>query len=121
MISPCYTVRWMELSQTEITPGTVAISIAGKLMVGGEGDRIVELVETGLRGGKRIFVFDLSGITVLDSTGVGHFIARFNKIMAAGGQMRMAGATGHVFHTFHVSLLDQVFPFFPTVEEAAKS
>jgi hypothetical protein len=32
--------------------------------------------------------------------------------------MRMAGATGHVFHTFHVSLLDQVFPFYPTVEAA---
>jgi hypothetical protein len=30
----------------------------------------------------------------------------------------MAGATGHVFQTFHVSLLDQIFPFFSTPEEA---
>lgn len=111
----------MELSHTEVAPGTVAISTAGKLMIGEDGDRIVELVESQLRAGVRVFIFDLSGITVLDSTGVGHFIASFNKIMGVGGQMRMACATGHVFHTFHVSMLDQVFPFFSTVQDALQA
>ena len=111
----------MEISHAEVAPGKVAITLTGKLMVGGDGGRIVELVEGMLREGTRIFIFDLSGVTVIDSTGVGHFISSFNKIMAAGGEMRMAGATGHVFHTFHVSLLDQVFRFFPTVDEAATS
>jgi hypothetical protein len=32
--------------------------------------------------------------------------------------MRMAGATGHIFQSFHISLLDQVFPFFGSVDEA---
>jgi len=35
--------------------------------------------------------------------------------------MRMAGATGHVFQTFHISLLDTVFRFFPSVDEAARA
>ncbi len=111
----------MEISQTEVAPGIVAITLAGKLMIGGDGNRIVEMVQTLLQEGKRIFIFDLAGITLIDSTGVGHFISSFNKIMGAGGEMRMAAATGHVFHTFHVSLLDQVFRFFPSVEEAAKA
>jgi anti-sigma B factor antagonist len=111
----------MEISQAEVAPGIVAITLAGKMMIGGDGDRIVSLVETLLKSGTRILIFDLAGITVLDSTGVGHFIASFNKIMASGGEMRMAGAAGHVFQTFHVSLLDQVFPFFPTIEDAAKA
>ena len=110
----------MEITQAEVGPGKVAITLAGKLMVGGDGDRIVQMVESLLTSGTRIFIFDLSGITVIDSTGVGHFISSFNKIMAKGGEMRMAGATGHVFQTFHVSLLDQVFPFFPSVEAAAQ-
>jgi anti-anti-sigma factor len=110
----------MEISHTEVAPGKVAITLAGKLMIGGDGGRIVELVQTLLGEGARIFIFDLSGVTVIDSTGVGHFISSFNKIMGAHGEMRMAGATGHVFHTFHVSLLDQVFRFFPSVQEAAK-
>ena len=32
--------------------------------------------------------------------------------------MRMAGATGHIFNIFHVSLLDTVIPFFGSLEEA---
>jgi anti-sigma B factor antagonist len=108
----------MEISHSEHAPATVVITIAGKVMMGTVADEIVELVEELLGQGKRIIVFDLGGITSLDSTGVGQFISSFNKITTKRGEMRMAGATGHVFHTFHVSLLDQVFPFYPTVEAA---
>jgi hypothetical protein len=33
----------------------------------------------------------------------------------------MAGATGHIFDIFHISLLDTVIPFFPTLEAANAS
>jgi anti-sigma B factor antagonist len=108
----------MEISHREIAPATVVIALSGKLMLGPEGDRIVALVEEFLRQGKRKIVFDLSGVTVIDSTGIGRFISSFNKIMAAGGEMRMAGATGHVMQSFRVSLLDKVFKFSGSVEEA---
>jgi anti-anti-sigma regulatory factor len=52
---------------------------------------------------------------------VGQFIASFNQIASAGGEMRMAGATGHILQTFRVSRLDKMFPFFPTAEEAARA
>jgi len=111
----------MEISHSEVAPGRVAIVLAGKLMIGGDAGRMVDLVESLLREGKKSIIFDLSGVTVIDSTGIGLFISSFNRIMGAGGEMRMAGAKGHVFHTFHISLLDQVFPFFPSTEEAAKA
>ena len=110
----------LEISHKEVAPGTVVVTLAGKLMLGADGENIPSLVEELLRQGKRTLIFDLSGVTVIDSTGIGRFIASFNKIAAAGGEMRMAGATGHLFQSFHVSLLDQVFPFFPTVEEAER-
>jgi anti-sigma B factor antagonist len=111
----------VEIQEKTVAPGTVVIALAGKLMMGSHGERIVAAVERQLAQGARIVVFDLSGITVLDSTGVGCFISSFHKIGAAGGVMRMSGATGHVFQTFHVSLLDQVFPFFDTAEEAGRA
>jgi anti-sigma B factor antagonist len=110
----------LEISHNEVAPGTVVITLAGKLMLGPDGEHIPDLVERFLREGKRTVVFDLAGLTVIDSTGIGRFIASYNKIAAVGGEMRMAGATGHLFHSFHISLLDQVFPFFPTTEEAVK-
>jgi len=108
----------LEISHKEVAPATVVVTLAGKLMLGADGENIPALVENFLRQGKRIVVFDLSGVTVIDSTGIGRFIASYNKIAAVGGEMRMAGATGHLFQSFHVSLLDQVFPFFATTEEA---
>jgi len=94
------------------------VPLSGKLMLGQGGGEIVAGVEDLLRQGKRTFIFDLGGVSAIDSTGIGHFIASFNKIMAAGGEMRMAGATGHVLEAFRVSLLDTVFPFFPSVDAA---
>src|SRR5437763_1799356 len=110
----------LEIAQQELSPDTVAVSLVGKLMMGPAGEEIPGMVAELLKKGKRTIIFDLSGVTVIDSTGIGRFIASYNKIVAAGGEMRMAGATGHLFQSFHVSLLDQVFPFFPTVEEASK-
>src|SRR6266446_3218897 len=104
-----------EISHAEVAPGKVVVTLAGKLMMGHDGEPIVPLVEDLLREGKRTIIFDLSTVTVIDSTGIGRFIASYNKIVAAGGEMRMAGVTGHILQSFRVSLLDQVFPFFPSV------
>jgi anti-sigma B factor antagonist len=108
----------IEIAQREVAPGTLVVTLTGKLMLGPEGDEIVSLVEQQLAAGTRMFVFDLSGVTVIDSTGIGRFISSFNKIMAAGGEMRMAGATGHVMQSFRVSLLDKVFSFYPSLQQA---
>lgn len=108
----------MEITHQEVAPGTVVITLAGKLMLGQEGDQIVTLVERRLAAGDRKLIFELSGVTTIDSTGIGRFIAAFNKIMAAGGEMRMAGATGHVMQSFRVSLLDKVFSFYPSLSQA---
>jgi anti-sigma B factor antagonist len=108
----------LEISHKEVAPGIVLVTLAGKLMLGPDGADIPDMVDGFLSAGNKTIVFDLSGLTNIDSTGIGRFIASFNKIVIAGGEMRMAGATGHLFQSFHISLLDQVFPFFDTAEEA---
>lgn len=108
----------MELSQRETAPGTAVVSISGRVMMGSESEQIVNAVEELLKTGKRTIIFDLSNVTAIDSTGIGRFIFSYNRIAAAGGEMRMAGAQGHVFDAFHVSLLDTVFPFFESAESA---
>jgi anti-sigma B factor antagonist len=111
----------MEISHTEIEPATAVVTLTGKLMMGPESAQIVNLVDDLMQRGKRVIIFDMAGVTAIDSTGIGRFIYTYNKLAGAGGDMRMAGATGHVFHTFKVSLLDKVFRFFPSVEEAVSA
>ncbi len=110
----------MEISHREVAPATAIVTISGKVMMGAESEQIVTLVEQLLRAGRRNIIFDIAGITAIDSTGIGRFISSYGKISAAGGEMRMCAATGHVLQAFHVSLLDTVFPFYPSVEEASR-
>lgn len=109
----------LEISRKDAGPDAVMVALAGKLVVGGGGENIPAMADEFLRQGKKVVIFDLSGLTAIDSTGIGYFIASFNKLAGAGASMRMAGATGHLFQSFRVSLLDQVFPFYETVDQAA--
>ena len=110
----------LTIDHREADGGIVVISLSGKLMLGKESEQMLTLVSQLIAENHRKILIDMTGITHIDSTGIGRFIASYNKIVNAGGEMRMAGATGHLFHSFKVSLLDQVFPFYPTVEEAAR-
>ena len=119
MRPPAYTERFMlEITQREIDPATAIIKLTGKVMMGADSEPIIHLVDGFLAEGKRLIIFDVSEVTRMDSTGVGRFIYSFNRITSAGGTMRVAGATGHIHDIFHVSLLDTVIPFFPTLEAA---
>ena len=111
----------LTVEHREIAPATVVVSLAGKLMLGPESQQIETLVLGSLSKGTRSFIFDLSGITRLDSTGIGRFIFSYNKIAEAGGSLLMAGATGHVRDSFKVSRLDTVFRFYPDVAAAART
>jgi anti-sigma B factor antagonist len=110
----------LEIKTREMRPGVAAVEVAGRVMMGPDSEKIVAAVDQLLNKGYRTVIFDLSGISSIDSTGIGRFISSFNRIQAAGGEMRMANAGGHVFESFHVSLLDTVFPFYESVEAASK-
>lgn len=110
----------MEIRHEAAGPATEVVTLSGKLMLGFGTERIAALTDELVGQGIRTVIFDLSGVTALDSTGVGQFIASFNRIVAAGGEMRMAGAGGHVLQTFRVSRLDRMFPFYPSAAEAVR-
>lgn len=110
----------MELSHNEIAPGTVVIKVAGKVMMGAESEQITNLVSDLLQQDKRHMIFEISGITAIDSTGIGRFISSYNQITAANGDMRMAAAPAFVARVFRVCRLDTIFRFYPTLDDACK-
>jgi len=87
-------------------------------MLGREGQELESNVNRLLAQGYRKFVFDLSGLTHIDSTGIGRCIASLNLIMQAKGQLHMAAAPFPVREGFRVTRLDRVFRFFDDVPSA---
>ncbi len=109
----------LEIGRRTLDGGVAVVSLAGRVMLGEESARIESVTAELLGDGVRKIVFDMSGVTHIDSTGIGRFIASFNQVMRAGGRMSMAGASGLVRDGFRVTRLDTVFKFFPDTDSAA--
>ena len=108
------------VDRQDVEGSTSVITLRGKLMLGEEAAQLEMLVPQLLKSGRKNVVFDLSGVTHIDSTGIGRFIDTYGRLGQAGGQMRLAGATGAVRDSFRVTRLDTVFSFYATVEAACQ-
>jgi anti-sigma B factor antagonist len=110
----------LQITHEQVQPGVAVIALAGKVMLGAGTAAIEELITDRLAQGDRRIVLDLSGVTHIDSTGIGTFIASLGKVTQSGGSLAMAGASGLVREGFRVTRLDSVFRFFPDVESAVR-
>ena len=112
------TAPLLEVRHEEVMPGVVVITLAGKLMLGREGQQVEELVPQLLAQGSRGIIFNIAGLTRVDSTGIGRFISSYNKIEQAGARMAIAAATPHLRECFRATQLDRVFRFYDDVAAA---
>ncbi len=108
----------LAIGQKEVKPGVVVVTLTGRVMLGDESAEIETLVDGNVQQGRKHFVFDLAGVTHIDSTGIGRFISSLNKVRQAGGTLRMAAASGQLRDAFRVTRLDTVFNFYPDIETA---
>lgn len=110
----------LQISHEEIRPDVVAVRLSGKLMLGPESAALEDLIIDLLKQGRRKFVIDLAGVTHIDSTGIGRFIASLGRVQESGGTLVMVAAGGFVRESFRIMRLDTVFHFYSDVETALK-
>jgi len=108
----------LDVERQDVQAATSIITLRGKLMLGEAAVQLETLIPELLKSGRKNLVFDLSGVTHIDSTGIGRFIDTYGRLGQAGGQMRLAAASGAVRDSFRVTRLDTVFKFYPSVEAA---
>jgi anti-sigma B factor antagonist len=63
-------------------------------------------------------ILDLSGLSFMDSTGLGVLVATERRAHQLGGALSLAGPQKIVARALHTTSLDKHFPIFPTVDEA---
>ena len=98
------------------------LDITGRLEAPGESlDIFRRALQDAARQGNRLFVFDLSGLTHIDSMGLSALIRSHSEIETLGGAIKLAGLTGHARDLMVLTRLVTTFDFYETEHEAVDS
>jgi anti-sigma B factor antagonist len=68
----------------------------------------------------RTVIMDLSGITFLDSSGLGALIALLKRTTESGGDIKLAGLRKEIRLVFEITRAYKIFDIFDSVEEALR-
>ena len=99
-------------------------SVSTLLLVGSvasslEAVELREGISTAVSGGAAWVVLDCTGLTFMNSTGLGIVVASLTSLKNRGGGLCLAQVNGNVAETLKASLLNRVIPMYATAEEAA--
>jgi len=110
--------RELNIQRRVLEPNSVVVEVAGRIVAGPECQQIEWLVADLLSQGEKKIVFDISGVTYIDSTGVGIIAMCFGKMKKARGDLCVAGARGIVEEVLKMTKLDGIISLYPTVAAA---
>jgi anti-sigma B factor antagonist len=111
----------LEIKKKEIKPGIVVLELTGRITMGPDCWQIEKEVGQLLSQNQKHIILDLSGISIVDSTGIGQIVRCLSKLKNSGGSLRLAGLKGMVEGVFKMTRVDQAIGIYPTVVEAAAS
>ena len=69
----------------------------------------------------RQMIFDFSGVTFMDSSGIGMIIGRYKNAKKRGGTISIAGMSPEIGRIFQISGLAKIIDSYPSVEAAEKA
>ena len=75
----------LEIQTKHVPPDIVVLEIAGRITLGRECKQLEWAVESLVGEGRKKVIFDLAGVTFVDSTGIGIIVMSAGKMKKAAG------------------------------------
>lgn len=97
--------------------GRTVVQVVGEIDVY-TAPQLRERLDAEIDAGRYDLVVDLSGVSFMDSTGLGVLVGRLKQIRLNDGSMRLVCSHDRVLKVFVITGLDKVFAIYPTVGEA---
>ena len=110
----------LEITKGQIKDGIAVLTLRGSIHTGPDCRRVEQEVEDLLRGNQTRAIFDLTGITHIDSAAIGTVVRCYSKLKNAGGMLRLAGCNGMIDSSLKLTKVDKVIDIFPTASAAAE-
>lgn len=106
----------LEISSASVGALTV-VAVAGEVDVY-TAPALDEVLSAAIAEGRADLVVDLSGVSFLDSTGLGVLVKALKRAREADGSLAVATESERVLKVFRITGLDLVIPVYATAEEA---
>ena len=110
----------LNVERKKVEPDIAVLEMTGRIVMGGDSHRIEWDLAELLKENHKKVVFDLTGVSFLDSSGVGILMMCHARLKKAGGALRIAGARGMVEETLNMTSVSKIVYCFPTADEAAQ-
>ena len=107
----------MEIALEELGDGRALLRVEGRLNLV-TAPELRTAVERAVAAGTARAVIDLSGVTFIDSSGLGMVIAGLKHARQAGGELRIAAAGEQVRMVLELTKLNRILRPYETVDEA---
>jgi anti-anti-sigma factor len=110
----------LEIQTKQLPPDIVVLEITGRITIGRECKQLEWATDSLVREKQqKKIIFDLSGVTHIDSTGIGIIVMSAGQVKQAGGELRLAGANKHVEQVLKLTSVEKLVSSYPTLAEAA--
>lgn len=110
------------MKATSRTAGNVEIiSLQGKITIGSGDTQLREVIANAVNAGKTNILLDLSGVTTIDSSGIGELVGSYTTVTNRGGKLKLLHLPAKLNELLHVTQLITVFEVYENEQEAAAS
>ena len=100
--------------------GVIVVHLSGVIYFGEESTLLRRRVKDLLDQSRQI-VFDLAGVTHIDSGGLGALVALYSSARKVGGDIKLANLGNHAKEVLQITKLMTIFEIFERAEDAAAS
>ncbi|MGV3630964.1 MAG: STAS domain-containing protein [Bacteroidota bacterium] len=108
----------MSLSiKVEHQSSSVIFSFSGKINTQDETVEVLHTLDEELAKQQKAFLYDVSKLEYITSSGLNFFIRSLTRIRNVGGNIILCGVQGNVEKLLKISKLNEIFTICPTVQE----
>ncbi len=106
---------------TRSVNGVEIINLQGKITIGSGDSQLREVITNTLNAGKNNVLLDMSGVTTIDSSGIGELVGSYTTVTNRGGKLKLLHLPAKLNELLHVTQLITVFEVYENENDALKS
>jgi len=101
--------------------GIEIIELQGKITIGAGDSQLRDTITQKLSEGKDKILLDMSGVTTIDSSGIGELVGSYTTVANRGGKLKLLHLPPKVTDLLQVTQLITVFEVYENEQEAVNS